>query len=287
MRITRIFLSLGVMLLVFWSLAPLVWVVISSISPRVELYSIPPHWIPHNPTLANYETVLLSGATYRSAPVGSSTAQFFVRGLVNSIIIALATTAIVGILSTFAGYAFARLAFRGKGPLFLGMLMLLAIPLWSSLITLYSIFSTLGLLDTLAGLTIIYATYQVPLAVWLMRIFFERLPIELDEAARVDGASTLTVLTRVLFPIALPGLISVLIISFLTAWNNFLFPLIFSFTENSRPVTVVVSQFFGFEEVQFDYMSAAAVVAMVPPVVFTLFFQKYLVSGLSAGAVKG
>ena len=284
-RFRSLVLAFSVLFLVFWSLAPIAWIVISSISPPVELFSKPPHWIPHEPTLKNYVDLLIVGRGFRGATVVPAVSMFR-RGLINSLILALVTTAIMALFSSITGYVFARYDFPLKNILFYFFIGIIPIPGWAVLITIYQIFAQAGLLNTLHGLIILFVTYRLPIDTWLMKSYFESIPKDLEEAAMIDGCSKLEALFRVILPVALPGIVAVLIISFISTWDAFLAPLIFTFTEEAKPITVVISEFIGQYYVEWDLMSAAAVIAIIPPTIFSFIFQKYLIQGLTRGALK-
>jgi multiple sugar transport system permease protein len=285
-RARQVVFYLLVGLLVAWALAPIYWVVVSSISTRIELYSAPyKHWIPRQPTLQNYIDVFTTGPKYRAGGFLPS-ATLLYSGVRNSLVVALASAALLSILASLAGYAFARLSFRGRSALFFAMLLLVPLPIWVSLIALFQFMSTLGLVDSKSGLILLFVAYGAPLYVWLMQTFIRATPRDIEEAALIDGASRFRALWAVVLPVALPGLVSVFLVAFLTVWNAFLLPLIFTNSENAQPLTVVLSLFIGQYEVAWEAMSAAAVVTMVPPILMALFFQRYVVRGLSLGAVQ-
>ena len=207
-------------------------------------------------------------------------------GLRNSAIISVAAGGIVTLLATGAGYVFARVRFRGKNMIFLLIMLMLPLPIWVSLIALFFIMSRLELIDTLLGLILIFVTLLLPLSVWMMTTFVRDIPEEIQDAARVDGASRWRLLYSIILPLARPGMVAVFLVTMLSTWNNFLIPLIFSRSNDSQPLTIVLTLFIGQYEVAWEDMSAAAVVTMLPPFLMALFFQRYLVRGLTMGAVK-
>lgn len=283
-RLAIIYALCAVVLL--WALAPIYWVAVSSISTRKELYAAPYKvWFPSEPTLESYRTIFTKGAKFRDGSY-SPTAGLMGAGLRNSVIISVASAGIVTLLATGAGYAFARMEFRGKNALFLLIMLLLPLPIWVSLIALFFIMSRLGLVDTLLGLVLIFVTLLLPLSVWMMTTFVRDIPGEIQDAARVDGADRWRTLYSIILPLARPGMVAVFLVGMLSTWNNFLIPLIFSRTDDSQPLTIVLTLFIGQYEVAWEDMSAAAVVTMTPPFLMALFFQRYLVRGLTMGAVK-
>ena len=273
-------------IVLIWALAPIYWVAVSSISTRRELYSRPYKiWFPSEPTFVSYHTIFTQGAKFRDGTF-SPTAGLMSSGLRNSVIISVASAGIVTLLATGAGYAFARMQFRGKNAFFLLIMLMLPLPIWVSLIALFFIMSRLGLIDTLLGLILIFVTLLLPLSVWLMTTFVRDIPSEIQDAARVDGADRWRLVFSIVLPLARPGMVAVFLVGMLTTWNNFLIPLIFSRTDDSQPLTIVLTLFIGQYEVAWEDMSAAAVVTMLPPFLMALFFQRYLVRGLTMGAVK-
>ena len=274
-----------VALMAAWSLGPIVWIFISSISVRAELYSVPPHWIPREPTLAPYRTVLFEGEGFRGA-AGQAAAELIRAGLVNSLIISTSTTLLVMALAPLLGYVFGRLEFPGRRALFYFVLALIALPGWPIIIGLFPMMSSLRLLDTRLGLVILLFTYRIPFEMWFMTGYFRAVPAEIEEAARVDGCTRLQALYRVTIHMVRPGVVAVSIISFLHSWNFFLVPLIMAYTLRSKPLTVTITEFVGQYYVHWDLMSAATILAIVPPVVMVILFQRHIVRGLSAGAIK-
>lgn len=286
-RLRLALIYIGCAILLFWALAPLYWVLVSSISTRTELYAAPHKvWFPSAPTLEHYLALFGGGDGYRGANA-TPTASLILSGLRNSVITSVASATLVTLLCTGAGYVFARMRFRGKGLSFLFIMLLMPLPLWVALIALFFILTRLGLVDTLPGLVLLFTTFQIPLAVWLMSTFVRDIPIEIEDAGLMDGATRWQILRHLVFPLAKPGMVAVFLVTLLTTWNSFVIPLIFSRTEDSQTMTVVLTLFIGQYEVSWEAMSAAAVVTMLPPFLLALFFQRYLVRGLTMGAVKG
>lgn len=272
-------------ILILWSLLPIVWVLISSVSSRAELYSIPPNWIPENPSLQAYRSVLFEGEGFRGGE-GQAAAELIRAGLRNSLIISVSTTLLVMIVAPLLGYVFGRLQFPGRRLAFFFVLALIALPAWPVLIGLFPMMATLQLLDTRLGLVLLLFTYRIPFEMWFMTGYFRQVPREIEDAARVDGCTRLQALYRIVIFMVQPGIIAVSIISFLHSWNFFLVPLVMAYTLRSKPITVTITEFVGQFFVQWDLMSAATIIAIVPPLLMVLLFQRYIVRGLSAGAIK-
>jgi multiple sugar transport system permease protein len=284
LRLTLIYL--GCVMALFWALAPIYWVIVSSISTRTELYATPYKvWFPRSPTLEHYVDLFTSGAKYRAGGF-SPTAGLMWSGVRNSLVVSIVSSLIVTLLSTGAGYIFARMRFRGKQFSFYFLMLMMPLPIWVSLIALFFLMTRLGLLDTLGGLIILFITFLLPLSVWLMSTFVRDIPLEVEDAAFIDGCSRWQLLANIIIPLARPGMAAVFLVSLLTVWNNFLVPLIFTRSSDSQMATVVLTLFIGQYEVAWEAMSAAAVLTLLPPFLLALFFQRYLVRGLTMGAVK-
>ena len=272
---------------VAWAVAPILWVFISSVSTRLELYSVPyKHWIPQSPTLQNYVTILTTGIEYRGGSV-LPTATLLAAGFRNSLLLALVGGAVVTLLATLAGYAFARMRFRGQGVLLVAIYSLMPLPVWVMLTTMYLIMSNLGLLDTTLGLLIIFVALAVPLHVWLMTTFMRELPASIEDAASMDGASRWQIIWLIVVPLVRPGMASVFLIAALGIWNAFLVPLVFTSSQESQTVTVMLSLFVGQYEVAWEAMAAAVVLVILPPLALAFLLQRYLIRGMTVGATSG
>jgi multiple sugar transport system permease protein len=277
---TLILVMLVALVLLFIYL-PVAWLVISSISTRAELLSTPIHWIPQQPTLQNYLNIF-----FPSQGV-SEVARTFRITLWNSFVVASSVTAITLVVGSLAAYALIRLRLPFSQTMLIGIMGTRMIPEISLVIPLYIFASHLRLLNTPTILIITYLSFALPFAIWLMAAFFDTIPIELEDAARVDGCSRLQTLARIILPISAPGLVSTGLFVFLTAWDEFFFALIFTSTVAAKTVPVAIAEFTGRYVVDVGSMMTGGVLAAIPPVLFSLIFQRYIVSGLTAGAVKG
>lgn len=280
--LNRTILYLLVIGILVFSLAPIVWTFISSISKPVELLSVPPHWVPHEPTLKNYINIL--HPVERGLELG---AYEFNRSLLNSLIAAGVTTALCLVIGSIAAYAYARLNFPGRNASFLVIVFTQMLPSVALVIPLYILFFRLRLLDTLAGLILVYSTFTLPFVVWVMKSYFEAIPRELEDAARVDGCSKLGALFRIVLPLAGPGLVATGIFAFLGAWGEFFLTVVLASTLQSKTVVMVIAEFSGKYKPNYGMMCAAGILASVPPIALALIFGDLLVEGLTAGGVKG
>ncbi|WP_299025336.1 carbohydrate ABC transporter permease [uncultured Thermanaerothrix sp.] len=275
-------LMLGLMLpVLLFIYAPIAWLVLSSISTRAELLAVPPHWIPEHPTLKNYRDILIPGTAV------SEVARTFSVTLRNSFIVAGSTTLICLVTGSLAGYALARLRLPFRNALFMGILGVRMVPEISLVVPLYIIAARLALLNKPIVLIITYLSFALPFAIWMLSTFFESVPRELEDAALIDGSSRLGTLFRVVLPVAAPGIVSTALFTFLLAWDEFFFALIFTSTIAAKTVPVAIAEFTGRYAVDITAMMTGGVLAALPPVLLALVFQRYIVSGLSAGAIKG
>jgi multiple sugar transport system permease protein len=274
-------LSVLVLLALLFVYVPVAWLIISSISSRSELLSTPIHWIPQQPTLQNYISIL-------SPSEGTSeVAKTFRVTLWNSLIVASSVTIIALTFGSLAAYALIRLRFPFRNSLLIGILGTRMIPEISLVIPLYLFATRFGLFNTPAILVITYLSFALPFAIWLMAAFFESIPVELEDAARIDGCTRLETLWKIIMPISAPGLVSTGLFVFLTAWDEFFFALILTSTISAKTVPVAIAEFTGRHVVDVGGMMTGGVLAAIPPVLLSLIFQRYIVSGLTAGAVKG
>lgn len=265
----------------FFIFFPLLWLFSASLSTQVELFTVPPHWIPQHPTLQNYMDIFFPSLAASSVP------RTFGVALLNSIKIASAVTVICILIGSLAAYALVRLPFGFNRSVQLGIIALRMIPEVSLILPLFIIASSLQLINKPIVLIVTYMSFALPYAIWLMAAYFQTVPVELEDAARLDGCSRLGILFRVVMPISVPGLVSTAMFVFLLAWDEFFYALIFTSTLAAKTVPVAIAEFIGRYVVNITGMMAGGILAAVPPVLLALIFQRYIVSGMTAGAVKG
>jgi multiple sugar transport system permease protein len=279
-------------------LGPFVWLASSSIQNEREIISVPPHWVPEDPTLLNFKAIFLAqrkGVTYETRtqadPVSGgyipSTAKNLLPSLWNSLIVAVSVVVLNLVVGIPAAYAMAKIRFRGRSTSIYFMLSTRVIPDIVLVVPFFLFISRLGLLDNVLSLIITYLAITVPFTVFILMSYFESLPDELDKAARVDGCSRFQTLTLVFLPLALPSVAAIVLFSFLTSWNEFLLALMFTQTIASQTMPIVIASFTSDFTISFSFINAAGVVAVVPPVLLAVVFERYIVSGMTAGAVKG
>lgn len=294
----RVLLFLASAAFLGYVLAPIAWLLSSSFQSEAEITSKPPHWLPHQPTADNFAAIFQAKdkvVTYETRRVGDSatggfipsTAKYLLPSMWNSFLVALAVVVLNLVVSIPAAYAMAKIRFVGRSSSIYFMLATRVIPDIALVVPFFLFIQKLGLLDSLLSLIITYLAITVPFSVFVLVSYFESLPDELDKAARVDGCSRLQTLTHVFLPLAVPSLVAVVLFTFLTSWNEFLLALMFTQTPASQTMPIIVASFASDFTISFSFINAAGVLAIVPPVILAVMFQRYIVSGLTAGAVKG
>ncbi|HYW88303.1 MAG TPA: carbohydrate ABC transporter permease [Chloroflexota bacterium] len=274
-------------LFILWIVLPFAWIVLTSLMTEVESLSVPPHWIPDYITFDNYLAFFDPSTLGNQRLVGGAGAQGAPRAMLNSSIVALSVAVLNMIIGSLAGYAFARLNFRGSATLLLVYLATRMVPALAIMVSLYLIFQTFGLLDTLLGLILSYLTFTVPYSVWIMASYFRTIPRDLEDAARVDRCNWINMMVRVFLPVASPGLVACAMFAFMSSWGEFLYALLFTSTLNSRTMPIVIASFVTDVNTSPVLMNAGGVLAVLPPLLLALIFQRLIVSGITAGAMKG
>lgn len=268
---------IGIAFILLWSLVPLYWALNISLQTNAQASSKPSNYLPPTPSFTNYASLLVGNGDLAQA-VRQSALNIFVE--------CASATAVTVVLATLAAYAFARMRFRGRKVLFYVVLVTMAFPAYTTLIPLYQIMTSLGLVNTYTGIILVYVSGFLPLATWILYNYMSSLPIALEEAGHIDGASRMQVLWHVVLPLARPGVISTAIITFLFAWGQFLFPLVLSSDLSTQPLTVVIASLEGRHLVPYTLLSAAGIIALAVPAAIALVLNRYIVSGLLAGSVK-
>jgi multiple sugar transport system permease protein len=264
--------GLGLLLFSFWTMAPVVWLILSSLMSQDALTATPPDFSLAAFTTDNYLQVLNSAVALG-------------RGFANSLIVAFSTTLIALALGAPAAYALARLRLRGSGPILLLVLATQMFPGIVIAIPLFIVMSRLGLIDSRTGLIITYLSFNLPVVIWILRGFFLAIPPSLEKAAAVDGATVFQVFRLIVLPISLPPLFATAVFSFIEAWNEFFFALILT-RQNAQTVPLVISQFAGQYQTVFGQMMAASTMAVAPVVILAVIFRKYLMQGFTEGMTK-
>jgi ABC-type glycerol-3-phosphate transport system permease component len=265
-----------VVLFLLFTLLPIYWIVLSAFTPVTELFTSPLNYIPAHPSLENFVTV---------AQIVSLDQQFL-----NSTILSVASACLSVVVCLLAAYAFARIRFPGSNLLFLLLLLSGYLPTIAMIIPLFQLFQSLSLLDSLVGLVILLVSFLVPTSVWIMTSFVRQIPIELEEAAQIDGANFLARLWHVVIPVLRPSIATLSLINLVSSWQEFFFPLIFSRSNDSATLTLGITQAAvnpQYQTVAWGNEAAMAMIVIVPIFLLTLIFQKQIVEGLMAGSLKG
>ncbi len=267
---------IAVAVVLFVALAPFYWTAITSIKVDAEINTSPPTLFPQSFTTNNYNQAFLS------------VQPAFAKDLLNSTLVAIFTTILALIFGSIAAYAIARTKFRGKGGVLAIVLSVQTFPLIALVGPLYVFFTgSFDVYNTYVALIIPYLVLALPVTIYFLVSFFRDLPPDLEEAALVDGTTRLGALWRIVLPLTAPGVFTTAILSFITVWNDFLFGLTLTTDSAAQTVTVAIPLFNGEHQIQFGEVSAAAIIVTIPLVVMVLFLQRRIVSGLTAGAVKG
>ena len=265
--------------IVIWTIAPYLWLIISSLSYKIDLLTVPLRWLPSRLTLENYYSLFFMRGSE------SVNARLFLQSLGNSVVISLTTTFICLILGVLAAYAIARLRFKGSNTMVLVMMATQLVPPIVLVVPLYVIMRRMDLLDKHIGLILVDISIVLPLVIWLMRGYFASIPSELEDAARIDGCTHLGALFRVILPLSGPGLVSVMIFAFIAAWNEYLYAFIFT-NVAAKTLPVLIGEFSTKLGLEYLRIAAAGVLASLPPVLLALIFQRFIIRGLTAGAIK-
>jgi trehalose/maltose transport system permease protein len=279
--VSKVLFWLLVVFILFYTLFPFYWAIVSSLTFDSQLYSTPVSYWPSAIDWSHYQYVLRN--------------DDFLRALQNSVVVSVGTVLIALLLGSFAAYALGRFSFRGRTAV---LYLILSMTMFPSVAILGSLFlmirgewflNTPNLYNTRTALVVTYLTFTLPFTVWVMTQFFKAMPGELEEAALVDGAGPMRVFWQILLPLALPGLVTTGLLAFIAAWNEFLYALTFTNNYDARTVQVAIAQFGGRTQFDQPYANrmAASVVVTLPLIILVLIFQRKILAGLTAGAVKG
>jgi multiple sugar transport system permease protein len=268
---------------------PIYWMVATSFMTETDMLSVPPNFVPRDPTIRNYLTLLgIGDPEYLTFAANRAPSVFDIAPAMRNSLFVAGFVAILNLcIATPAAYAFARIRSRAGLPLLMTYLAVRMVPPIMIVVPLFLLIRNLGLIDTKISLIAVYCFFTVPFSIWILQSYFKAMPADLEDAALIDGCSRWQTVRLILLPLARPGLTCVAILSFMSAWSEFLFAVVFTKTQNSKTLTVVAASFADSAAIQFDYIMTAGVVTALPPFLLALFFQRYIVGGLSAGAVKG
>jgi multiple sugar transport system permease protein len=277
-RSSQVVTYLLMALLVVFLLGPLVWIVLMSFKSPADVIAVPPKLF-FTPTLDNYLSL------FGLSKGGLVTANAFFSFFKNSLILSVGSVLLSLVLGLPAAYALARLRFAAKETLAFTYLSFRFVPEITIILPLYVVYQKLNLYNTYFGLILVYQLISLPLMIWMMRSYFEEIPMAIEQAARTDGYSWAAAFFRLVLPLAAPGIAATLVLAFIFCWNNFIFGLMLGGT-STQPVTVGLLSFMGTNEVQWGMMAAATVIAIMPGIALALAVQRYMIRGLTFGAVK-
>lgn len=263
----------ALLVMLLWTMIPFYWMIATSLKFDKETYGYEATLIPQRPTLSNYATV------FRETP--------YLLYLRNSVAVAVGSTVLSMIIAVLGAYAIARLNFPGRAFLARTLVFTYLVPTSLLFIPMFALMSALRLTDSLHGLTIAYLGFDVPFCTWLLMGYFKSVPVELEEAARVDGCNRVGALLRIVLPMSLPALVVVTFFSFTHAWNEFLYAYVFTSTTSARTVTTGLVNFMSQDVFFWGPLMASTVMSALPPVLMFLVFQRWVVKGLTLGGVKG
>ena len=272
-----LFFFLSVLVILFF-VSPAVWMLVTSLKSNAELQSYPPTVLPEEPTLEMYQKLFTESLF---PDMG------FSQWMLNSVITATATSIFSMTLSAFAAYSLSRFRFRGNSAIRYAILLTQMLPGALMVLPLYLIMRDINKLDSLMGLIIAYTTFTLPYCTYMLKGYFDSIPKDLDEMAMIDGCTQVSALLRVIFPLAAPGAAVTFIFAFIHSWNEFLFALVFLNNYKNWTVPIALATFRGQYLIDWGQMFAGATLVSLPVVVIFLLLQRYLVSGMTAGAVKG
>ena len=266
-------------LLVFlFVVSPMAWMVITSISIHRDIISVPLKLIPRQATLQRFRDVFTNPR--------NEIAHAFLFAMRNSLIVSTLVTLVSLVIGSLASYAFARLRFAFRSTILYFILFTYMIPSVVVVMPLYLVLSRLGALNTRPTLVLLYLTMSLPFVIWVMQGYFGSLSKTYEESASLEGCNRLQVLWHIYFPMARPGIIATAILSFLIAWDEFFFALVFTSTLDAKTISVAIAEFSGKHYVDYEMIAAGGVIAALPPVLVAVIFQKYIVMGMTAGGIK-
>lgn len=259
---------------------PIVWIFMMSLKDFRDIIAYPPTFV-FTPTLKNYAQVLFGAASAAQSTAVSDYARFFV----NSIIISTGAVTLAAVVGIPAAYALARATFKARKSLAFTFLSFRFAPELAVILPLFVLYRRVGLYDTYIGMILAHQLIALPLVIWILLSFFRDLPLEIEEAARVDGATAWQTLVHVALPIVRPGLASALILAFIFSWNNLIFGLVLA-GGNTQPATMAILQAMNFDQIKWGEMAAAAMVSSIPGMIIAISLQRHLTRGLTMGAIK-
>lgn len=260
------------LVIIAFALFPILWGLSSSLKPTDRIIEFPPRLLPEAPTLEHYQRIFADDAAFY---------------IMNSGLVSAATVVLTLALAALGGYALARYDFRGRTFTMMAVISVMSIPIASLLVPTFTLISVLGLFDTRLGLVLLYTAYQLPAALWMLYGYFMTLPVEIENAARVDGCSPTRTLRKVVLPLSKPGLVAAALFILVFAWNDFVVAVTMTSSQETRTFPVAIYFYLGFYGREWGPLLAASLVSIVPIIAVFVFLQRYFMSGLTGGGVKG
>lgn len=280
-RIINILMIFLILIVLFTVLIPFFWTFITSVAPAVDIHQRPPKWIPTKISFKYYIDI------FTSSKKAFGVSYEFKRGILNSMIVSISVTVIALFFGSLAAYSVVRLKIPFGKFITLFILLTQMMPPVVLIIPLYFIASKLNMFDRKVSLILIYLAFNLPLAIWILEGYFKSIPVSIEESALIDGCSRLQSLFRVLLPLSGPALFTTGIFVFITSWNEFLMALVFTSSLTAKTMPVAIAEFIGRFTTDYGLMATAGILGSMPPLIFAAIFQRYLISGITAGSVKG
>ncbi len=288
----RLLLALFSALFVLYVAGPVLWLLSSSLQMESEITAVPPNWLPPHPGLHNFTAIFTAGdsAEYANRGIAGflpSGAANLLPALYNSLKVGLWVAGLNLLFSLTAAYAIAVIDFKGRRATLYTVLATRVIPDIALVVPLFLVIRNLGLINSIGALVVTYLAVTVPFTIFILISYFEGIPRDLYRASRIDGCGHWGALRHVYLPLSLPALVAALMFAFLTSWNEFLFALVLTQNAAAQTLPIIIAGFVMDFTTSFSFVNAAGVIAILPPVLLAIIFQRYIVSGLTAGAVKG
>lgn len=274
----KVIYGLTVLLFLFFTLGPIIWCIIISITPESEMLKASSSFLPNELYFGNYQDLFT---------LGSKSNNTVFTGIKNSLNSELITVFLGTPISVLTGYALARYKFKMKKFFLKGLLLTITIPVFTTIIPIYAAFANLELLDNMFWMAIIYVSAFVPWTSWILMNYFKTIPQEIWEAAEMDGCSEFQIFTKIVLPLSLPIIFTCILMIFIMSWNQFQIPLILTSSVENKVVTLVLSEFMTRYTVNYGMIAAAGLISVLPPALVAILFRRFLISGLTSGAVKG
>ncbi len=270
----KVFVYILIIIGVTLTLFPILWMISTAFKPVEALFNMPPEWIPKNPTIQAFLNLFKHGS-------------LFPKYVINSFIVCLSTTCLTVFIASLAGYSFSRFKFRWSRVVMFAILVAQMFPVVMLLISIFGLFNKLKLINTYPALIFTYTAFALPFSIWMLKNYFDTLPREIEEAAYIDGCNRLQVLTKIVYPVTGPAILSVALFAFLVGWNELMFALTLTNSDNMRTIPPgLILTYQGQYEVYWSEMMAASLLVSIPIILLFIFMQRYFIQGMTMGAVK-